>query len=182
MRSSWEASARNRRRRRSAACWSEKERSIVPSIRFKACPSRPTSVALVLPLDPAGEIPGGDRPGGRLDVAEGAHPDPDDQVAEPGQGGEHRRGDEDLDEQQPVQGPVERGERLGDEDDPGEGVQAERVHLHGAGIDPVGAGRPVLARPDVEQRTGAQVGDGPLREVDVEGRTGSRTRTSRRPR
>ena len=116
MRSSWEASATKRRSRCSDAVRSSNASSIWPSIAFRAPPRRPTSVSRVVVLDALREVAARDRGGRLLDPAERPQADPDEPEAEHEDRGEHRERDDDLDQEQLVQGVVDVVERGGDDE------------------------------------------------------------------
>ena len=87
------------------------------SIEFKAAPSLPTSVRSSVSRDPLREVAGGDRGGGsahRLERPQAEAHDPEAEQRDPEQ---HRGGGERLDDEQAVEGALDRRERRGDHQD-----------------------------------------------------------------
>ena len=104
MRSSCDASARNRRSRSSLASRSANASSIWSSIAFSASPRRPTSVRSVGRADAAREVAGGDRVRGLADPLERPQADAAPATRRARASSEQHAGDhERLDEQQPVE-------------------------------------------------------------------------------
>ena len=156
MRSSCEASARNRRSRSSLAWRSANASSSRSSIEFRASPRRPTSVRGVAGLTRRERSPGGDRPGGVAHAVERAQAEPHDVEGDEAHGEQDGADHERLDESESGQRLVDVVQRHG-----GDGrVRRERV---GRGDDAVAQARAALrVHGDhlVQRQTGRQVGRG----------------------
>ena len=162
VRSSWEASATNRRRRcsdsrrrSSEATRALKADSIRASMTLRVRARRPTSVVSFSPGHPLGQVAVGDRLGGRLHVAQGPQADAD--QPEPAEQGHDDRaaGHGQLDQQQVVERAPDVAQGLGhDQHVPvveGRGPHPERraTGLGGRGgeVGDLGLVRSVVAKP-----------------------------------
>ncbi len=156
MRSSCEASARNRRSRSSLAWRSANASSSRSSIEFRARPEAPDLRSRGGRADAAREIPGGDRPGGVAHAVQRAQPESHDEEGDEAHGEQDGADHERLDESESGQRLIDLVQRHGRDGR----VRRERV---GRGDDAVAQARAALrVHGDhlVQRQTRRQVGRG----------------------
>ena len=116
MRSSWEASATNRRSRCSDAVRAGEGALDVPEHGVEGQPEPPHLGAVVGPLHPPREIAGGDLAGGRGHLVERAQADPHDPQREEAEQHDTATVTIDLDEHEPTEGLGHVAQRQGDDE------------------------------------------------------------------